>query len=58
MIDCATLLEGGDPDDLNTGYIYNENFNPYITHARSKKGFLCPNTTSIPVQGYFGSIEE
>ena len=48
MVDCVNMLEGGDPDDKMTGYIYNKAFNPYKAHARLQKEFLCPNTTSLP----------
>ena len=34
MVNCSSILEGGDPDDVKTGYIHNKVFNPYKSHAR------------------------
>ena len=58
MILVYGCLEEKDNDDLTKGYIVKEQFNPYKATQRhwEKPGFICPNTTSIQVEGYYGSV--
>ena len=58
MVDCASLLQGGDPRNRMTGYVHNKAFNPYRAHARLQQDFLCPNTTTLPSKGLFGPIDD
>ena len=60
MIDCARLLEEGDKTDKMQGYINKKAFNPYKAAVRIKGDFeyLCPNTTTLPTQGHFGSNDK
>ena len=51
------LIQDGDPNDLTKGYIINKNFNPYSSSLRLKSGFICPNATSLPASGHFGTKE-
>ena len=67
MVDCKTLLD--DPLNTTAGYIRNTNFNPYHTNVRERteriedgarslradEGFVCPNTTSLLIQGGYKS---
>ena len=46
MVECS---------ELNSGYIKNANFNPYLHNHRFKKSsFLCPKTDHLYIQGDFG----
>ena len=57
MVDCSLLLEEGDETDSMQGYINKKAFNPYKMTIRAEEDlhFMCPNTTSFPTQGQFGS---
>ena len=58
MVDCSTLLEEGDENDVMRGYINKKAFNPYRATVRARDlKFVCPNTTTLPTQGHFGSNE-
>ena len=48
MVACDTLLQDG--------YINNESFNPYDREYRYPVEFLCPDTTSLIVQGHWSSF--
>ena len=52
MVDCRELIMSSDHQD---DYIHNRVFNPYMAEFRFPTEYLCPNVTSLLVQGHFNS---
>ena len=55
MLNFSEILEEGDPNDLTQGFIGHKAFNPYRAHTRRMTDFVCPNSTTFPSEGYYGS---
>lgn len=55
MVDCRDLLPS--LHDLREGYINNKEFNPYDQTYRDPIEFICPNTTSLLIQGQYSSTD-